>query len=118
MSPTAGSTSSSSFQPPRLPPQFDNPPWSRYIASHSPYRPGEYGRNDHYAKSGRSLASERTKIKRNLFEETRKGGGEVDQDGDALMGKKKDDTNSSPLAPAFEAKMVLRNGASVDLISW
>lgn len=25
---------------------------------------------------------------------------------------------SSPLAPAFEAKMVLRNGASVDLISW
>lgn len=27
-------------------------------------------------------------------------------------------TSSSPLAPAFEAKMVLRNGASVDLISW
>ena len=41
----------------------------------------------------------------------------MDEDGDELMGRKKDD-GSSPLAPAFEAKMVLRNGASVDLISW
>ncbi|ORX40492.1 hypothetical protein BD324DRAFT_610999 [Kockovaella imperatae] len=112
MSPTAGSTSS--FHPPRLPPQFDNSPWSRYTAQYSPYRPGEYGRNDHYAKSGRSLASERTKIQRTLFESSE----DADEDGDHLMIKKKEDTGSSPLAPAFEAKMVLRNGASVDLISW
>jgi hypothetical protein len=40
--------------------------------------------------------------------------------GDELVVPKRGGTEgeSSPLAPPFEAKMVLRNGASVDLISW
>jgi len=95
----------------RFPPAFDanlHHTSSRYTAQqytpYSPYRPGEYGRSE------RGLASERTKIERKLF----------DQDGDQLLVPNGNgrDGGSSPLAPAFEAKMVLRNGASVDLISW
>jgi hypothetical protein len=38
--------------------------------------------------------------------------------GEGLSVPKRNEGGSSPLQPAFEAKMVLRNGASVDLISW
>lgn len=112
------SPSRSSFQPTRLPPSFDpHHTSSRYPASHhtpySPYRPGEYGRSE---RGG--IASERTKIERKLFDDDdipmRKSGG---KDRDELSVPKPKE-GSSPLAPAFEAKMVLRNGASVDLISW
>ncbi|WWC91982.1 uncharacterized protein L201_006936 [Kwoniella dendrophila CBS 6074] len=108
----------------------------------SPYRPGEYGRSE------RGLASDRTKIERKLFDDDddeaddNETNGNNYQDGsglekpqDILMNNdKKQHSNrlmvnesrvtnntkngSSPLAPAFEAKMVLRNGASIDLISW
>lgn len=54
-------------------------------------------------------ASDRTKIERKLFE---------GDDDELLVPRGREDSGSSPLAPAFEAKMVLRNGASVDLISW
>jgi len=129
----------------KLPPAFaDSHPrtHARYPSSHtpfSPYRPGEYGRSE------RGIASERTKIRkveRRLFDDgsSTQYSGErgAGQDGreskdeevttrakeDELVVPKlnvpggKDVQGSSPLAPAFEAKMVLRNGASVDLISW
>ncbi|KAL1405256.1 Forkhead transcription factor [Vanrija albida] len=97
---------------PRLPPSFEPIPASalapaipsRYggvYTPHSPYRPGEYQRSE-------CAPSERTRIVRKLFD-----------DDEALAPTVKEELNgSSPLAPAFEAKMVLRNGASVDLISW
>lgn len=116
MSPTTNSTHS--FTPHRLPPSFDpHHTSSRYPASQhtpfSPYRPGEYGRSE------RGLASERTKIERKLFEaeEEDEGDGNEDKDREELMVPSKGgrEEGSSPLAPAFEAKMVLRNGASVDL---
>ncbi|ORY22395.1 hypothetical protein BCR39DRAFT_562358 [Naematelia encephala] len=109
MSPTKHT--SSSFSTNRYPPSFqDLHSSSRYSAAsntpYSPYRPGEYGRSE------RGLASERTKIERKLFDE------EGDRDELLVPPPKEENRGSSPLAPAFEAKMVLRNGASVDLISW
>lgn len=96
---------------PRLPPSFQPTPKSqlppavpsRYTGIYtpqSPYRPGEYQRSE-------CAPSERTRIERKLFD---------DEDGNQTI--KEEPVGSSPLAPAFEAKMVLRNGASVDLISW
>ncbi|KAK8853486.1 hypothetical protein IAR55_004193 [Kwoniella newhampshirensis] len=120
MSPSNSSTTTTVL---RFPPSFDpHHTSSRYslqqYTPYSPYRPGEYGRSE------RGLASDRTKIERKLFDDE-EGVAEVDEevDGDKLMvidqqKKGKDDQASSPLAPAFEAKMVLRNGASIDLISW
>ena len=104
-------STSSSYN--RFPPSFDHSQSlhhtsSRYPAQqhtpYSPYRPGEYGRSE------RGLASDRTKIERRLFQ--------GNDDDDLLVPRGQDESGSSPLAPAFEAKMVLRNGASVDLISW
>lgn len=103
----------------RLPPAFDHTshPHSRYSSSHtqfSPYRPGEYGRSE------RGIASERTKItkvERKLFDDDKSRSKEK-VEGEELNVPKVPKEGSSPLAPAFEAKMVLRNGASVDLISW
>ncbi|WVW86462.1 hypothetical protein I302_108510 [Kwoniella bestiolae CBS 10118] len=114
----------------RFPPSFDpnHPSSSRYHSTtytpYSPYRPGEYGRSE------RGLASERTKIERKLFDDDEEENNndenkhtldEIQEETkqDKLMvdtGNKKE--GSSPLAPAFQAKMVLRNGASIDLISW
>ena len=105
-------TSTSSYT--HFPPAFDQAlhhTSSRYPAQqytpYSPYRPGEYGRSER----GLTVASDRTKIERRLFE------GEDNED-ELLVPRAREDSGSSPLAPAFEAKMVLRNGASVDLISW
>jgi len=103
----------------RLPPAFDHTshPHSRYSSSQtqfSPYRPGEYGRSE------RGIASERTKItkvERKLFDDEKSRSRET-VEGEELNVPKVPKEGSSPLAPAFEAKMVLRNGASVDLISW
>jgi hypothetical protein len=47
-------------------------------------------------------------VERRLF------GDDEDEDGEG----KGRNRGSSPLAPAFEAKMVLRKGAPIDLISW
>lgn len=103
----------------RLPPAFDHAshPHSRYSTSHttfSPYRPGEYSRSE------RGIASERTKIakvERKLFDDD-KSRSRDDIEGEELSVPEQAKKGSSPLAPPFEAKMVLRNGASVDLISW
>lgn len=80
----------------------------------SPYRPGEYGRVDRRPET----TSERTKIERRLFGE----------DEDELMRMREEEEEeeegwkrnrgSSPLQPAFEARLILRKGAPVDLISW
>ncbi|WWD19920.1 hypothetical protein CI109_104392 [Kwoniella shandongensis] len=120
MSPSTSSTATAVL---RYPPSFDpHHTSSRYPSQqytpYSPYRPGEYGRSE------RGLASERTKIERKLFDDEEGSAvRDMGEDGDKLMvvdqqRKGRDDTASSPLAPAFEAKMVLRNGASIDLISW
>jgi hypothetical protein len=100
-----------------------------------PYRPGEYGRLE------RGSTSDRTElVGRKLFDEEEEEvdhHGEGDEEGYGLQDEAEigDSASvsaakrglaapppatrgSSPLAPAFEAKMVLRNGASVDLISW
>lgn len=117
--------STSSFQSHRLPPSFDPhhtssryPGGTLHHTPFSPYRPGEYGRSE------RGLASERTKIERKLFDdESTLADHKLDTDRDESMllkqvTSKEGLEGSSPLAPAFEAKMVLRNGASIDLISW
>ncbi|OCF77512.1 forkhead transcription factor 3 [Kwoniella mangroviensis CBS 8886] len=115
----------------RFPPSFDpnHPSSSRYHSTtytpYSPYRPGEYGRSE------RGLASERTKIERKLFDDDDDDGNDdndhnkeeveddnVKQQQDRLTVDTNKKEGSSPLAPAFQAKMVLRNGASIDLISW
>lgn len=92
-------------EPTRLPPSFEAAAAaavpSRYIYTpQSPYRPGEYQRSE-------CAPSERTRIERKL-----------DFDDSEDRQQKDDPVSSSPLAPAFEAKMVLRNGSAVDLISW
>jgi hypothetical protein len=110
--PTPDSLSpSTSKHSPRLPPNFEPshqlPPAlpSRYsFPPHSPYRPGQYQQSE-------CAPSERTRIGRagtKLFQE----------DDDGTVPTSDELTSSSPLQPAFEPKMVLRNGASVDLISW
>ncbi|KAL7424445.1 Forkhead transcription factor [Cryptotrichosporon argae] len=103
--PQSLSPAATSRSPARLPPAFELPQ-GRYGSGHhhapfSPYRPGEYQRSE-------LAPSERTRIERKLF----------DDDDDDLAPPRSSDLGSSPLAPAFEAKMVLRNGASIDLISW
>ncbi|BEI84505.1 hypothetical protein CcaverHIS002_0411090 [Cutaneotrichosporon cavernicola] len=110
--PTPDSLSpSTSKHSPRLPPNFEPthqlPPAlpSRYsYPPQSPYRPGQYQQSE-------CAPSERTRIGRagtRLFQE----------DDDGNVPTSDDLASSSPLQPAFEPKMVLRNGASVDLISW
>ncbi|WVR09680.1 hypothetical protein IAU60_006755 [Kwoniella sp. DSM 27419] len=119
MSPSGSTTvTAAPHVPLRFPPSFDpHHTSSRYPASaqqwtpYSPYRPGEYGRSE------RGLASERTKIERKLFDEDDKAQEEPEDDRLMVVDQAKKE-GSSPLGPAFEAKMVLRNGASVDLISW
>lgn len=84
----------------------------------SPYRPGEYGRRA-------ETASERTKIERRLFgddqgvsqdalERIRREEEEQEEEEEGW----KRNRGSSPLQPAFEARLILRKGAPVDLISW
>lgn len=103
MSPNTTSSSSTLNYPPSFDPHHTSSryPLATHFAPYSPYRPGEYGRSE------RGLASERTRIERKLFADGQ------EEDGEARKAR-----GSSPLAPAFEAKMVLRNGASIDLISW
>ncbi|OWZ62456.1 hypothetical protein AYX15_05400 [Cryptococcus neoformans] len=103
MSPNTTSSSSTLNYPPSFDPHHTSSryPLTTHFAPYSPYRPGEYGRSE------RGLASERTRIERKLFADGQ------EEDGEVRKGR-----GSSPLAPAFEAKMVLRNGASIDLISW
>ncbi|OCF44548.1 forkhead transcription factor 3 [Kwoniella heveanensis CBS 569] len=136
MSPTGSTSLSASTNlsgagagtgPLRFPPSFDPhhtssryPAHSQNWTPYSPYRPGEYGRSE------RGLASERTKIERKLFDDDEDRVEDVrekEREGpqDRLMvidAGSRSKEGSSPLAPAFEAKMVLRNGASIDLISW
>ncbi|WVF67377.1 hypothetical protein IAT40_002132 [Kwoniella sp. CBS 6097] len=135
MSPTGSTSLSASTNlsgagagtgPLRFPPSFDPhhtssryPAHSQSWTPYSPYRPGEYGRSE------RGLASERTKIERKLFDDDEREedvrGKDRGESQDRLMvieSASKAKEGSSPLAPAFEAKMVLRNGASIDLISW
>lgn len=95
----------------------------------SPYRPGEYGYNRRAADSQdrADTTSERTRIERRLFDDdaiVNKGGvdewgrdDEFDVDMDPEPEPKRN-RGSSPLQPAFEARLILRKGAPVDLISW
>lgn len=85
----------------------------------SPYRPGEYGRRP-------ETASERTKIERRLFGDDHSAGNvdalerirrEEEEQEEEEEGWKRN-RGSSPLQPAFEARLILRKGAPVDLISW
>ncbi|KAK4689454.1 hypothetical protein P7C73_g668, partial [Tremellales sp. Uapishka_1] len=71
----------------------------------SPYTPGEYGRSE------RGLAGA-TKVERKLFDDEELP---IDRE---RKGRQREMSGSSGLAPPFEAKMVLRNGASIDLVSW
>jgi len=56
-------------------------------------------------------------VERKLFDDD-KSRSRDDVEGEELSVPEQAKEGSSPLAPPFEAKMVLRNGASVDLISW
>ncbi|ODN95678.1 hypothetical protein I350_08395 [Cryptococcus amylolentus CBS 6273] len=76
---------------------------------YSPYRPGEYGPSERGVMMGDRTGTG-TGVERKLFGE----GDEVQEEEGGWRGHRA----SSPLAPAFEPKMVLRNGASIDLISW
>ena len=119
-SPSASSTLTNLH---RFPPQFDHPPAfshahtasisartsSALYTPRSPYRPGEYARADRKYDT----ASERTKIERRLF-----GDDEDETGGEEEEEVPKRNRGSSPLQPAFEARLILRKGAPVDLISW
>ncbi|WVQ83742.1 hypothetical protein IAT38_005886 [Cryptococcus sp. DSM 104549] len=124
MSPNTTSSITSLHYPPSFETRHSRYPSHHSVHSvhshhtpYSPYRPGEYSRSE------RGLASERGKVERKLFadgDEPRDEEQEQDEDEDKLGGdlRGRREGGSSPLAPAFEAKMVLRNGASIDLISW
>ncbi|WVQ75693.1 hypothetical protein IAR50_005323 [Cryptococcus sp. DSM 104548] len=83
------------------------PPPPGPYSVYSPYRPGEYGRSERGVMMGDRTG---TGVERKLF-------GEGDEGQEEEVGWR-GHRASSPLAPAFEPKMVLRNGASIDLISW
>ena len=88
----------------------------------SPYRPGEYS----YASLRRSTRggvsySERTssRIERKLFRSSRDDvDGDEEHEQEQEQEQPKRNRGSSPLQPPFEARLFLRAGASVDVISW
>lgn len=86
----------------------------------SPYRPGEYTR-----RSARTAAqSDRTRLglERRLFSGSVSARGRQDEGDDDEQEQEQEqpkrNRGSSPLQPPFEARLILRAGASVDLISW
>ncbi|WVO17079.1 hypothetical protein L204_104766 [Cryptococcus depauperatus] len=85
--------------------------YSPYGSTQQVYRPGDYLRSA-------NLVGERTGVERRLFVEDEPNSPLQSPDLTGFKEGKDDKTGKEKLGTAFEAKMVLRNGASVDLISW